>query len=132
MQVCIERGAIRVVEAVVVLDIQEDARPACIAKACDSVDASAIAFQESIVGLPCLIFLHAWCRTRCKRRYPPHTTKHGVAEALGQVGSSVLAHTGAWARHTAPRLRCCALTIGCGNVRRLLVEHPDLAEVGEG
>ena len=48
MQVCIKDGAIRVIEAVVVLNIQKDARPACIAKACDSVDASAIASQQTI------------------------------------------------------------------------------------
>ena len=50
MQVCIEGGAIRVVEAVVVLNIQEDARSPCIAKACDSIAASAIASQKAISG----------------------------------------------------------------------------------
>ncbi len=48
MQVCIEGGAIRVVEAVVVLDIQEDARTACIAKACDSIDASAMPSHKHV------------------------------------------------------------------------------------
>ena len=67
MQVCIEGGAIRVVEAVVVLNIQENARSACTAQACDSIDASATAPQKHLQALHA--YLSCMHGARCVQRY---------------------------------------------------------------